>query len=543
MMNCPKCGKELPEELSFCPECGAELTAAPAEPETEPIVETPAEPAEDLAEETVILSDETEAEASEEVSEPEDAEEGEEGEKGEKGEKTEETEGEAAESDENTEVIEAADLTQPTKKSNKLAIAVIAVVIALLLAIIACLGLTLKYVSDGGSLSSIFHREKKLKANAIAMQLTDADGNVLEEMNNAEFSFYYWGEFYYFINRNGVVFDPDIPLSEQNYMEANSATDTEAMTWEDYFKENARMSYQQTQALIHAAQAEGFEMPEEFEAQYQSVIDRLPEEAASAGYVDEAGNPDLLGYIQESYGSTATEELFQKYIHDSYYASAYSDKIYNGPSFTDEEISAYYDENAETYEGYGIEKSDLPDVTVRHILVIPEQDETDDDGNPTSSDAAWEAAEQKAKDILDEWKAGDATEDSFAALAQEASEDPGSASNGGMYENVYPGQMVPTFNDWCFTAERKPGDTDIVKSDNGFHIMYFVKFQDTFYWKANVEDELRYNSYSETTDAITGSYEAVLTDKADVRTPDAVTAMFEQYKAQTAQASNALNLG
>ena len=64
-------------------------------------------------------------------------------------------------------------------------------------------------------------------------------------------------------------------------------------------------------------------------------------------------------------------------------------------------------------------------------------------------------AEQKAQDILDEWKAGAATEDSFAELANEYSEDPGSNTTGGLYEQVYQGQMVTEFNDWCFDPARQ----------------------------------------------------------------------------------------
>ena len=34
--------------------------------------------------------------------------------------------------------------------------------------------------------------------------------------------------------------------------------------------------------------------------------------------------------------------------------------------------------------------------------------------------------------------------------------------------------MVPTFNDWCFDESRQEGDTGIVKTDYGYHVMYFV---------------------------------------------------------------------
>ena len=66
-------------------------------------------------------------------------------------------------------------------------------------------------------------------------------------------------------------------------------------------------------------------------------------------------------------------------------------------------------------------------VNVRHILIEPEAAE---DG--TISDEAWAAAEQTANDILDQWLAGDATEESFANMANENSSDPGSNTNGGL---------------------------------------------------------------------------------------------------------------
>jgi parvulin-like peptidyl-prolyl isomerase len=61
-------------------------------------------------------------------------------------------------------------------------------------------------------------------------------------------------------------------------------------------------------------------------------------------------------------------------------------------------------------------------VNVRHILVKP----VDEDADGTISDEEKAAAEEKINEIYEEWKAGEATEESFAALANEKSEDPGS---------------------------------------------------------------------------------------------------------------------
>lgn len=118
------------------------------------------------------------------------------------------------------------------------------------------------------------------------------------------------------------------------------------------------------------------------------------------------------------------------------------------------------------------EDNHYPTVNVRHILVKAVAGE---DG--TYSDAAKEAARTRAEEILAEYEAGPKTEESFAALAEEYSEDAGSNTNGGLYENVARGQMVEEFENFCF-SEHKPGDTGIVYGESGsyagYHVMYYV---------------------------------------------------------------------
>ena len=109
---------------------------------------------------------------------------------------------------------------------------------------------------------------------------------------------------------------------------------------------------------------------------------------------------------------------------------------------------------------------------------------------------------QEAENALQAWKDGDATEDSFAALANELSDDTGSNTNGGLYKQVYKGQMVSEFNDWCFNESRKAGDTGIVANDAtggsyiGYHVMYFVGTDDP-YWMVQVRNAMTNKAYSE----------------------------------------------
>lgn len=145
------------------------------------------------------------------------------------------------------------------------------------------------------------------------------------------------------------------------------------------------------------------------------------------------------------------------------------------------------------YVVYYLDSTDntFPLANVRHILVSYEGGTTDDTtGTTTYSDEEKAAAKATAEEILAQWKSGEATEDSFAALANEKSAD-GDGTTGGLYENVYPGQMVTNFNDWCFDSSRKSGDTGIVESTYGYHVMYYVGDSSYTYRNYLIENELR----------------------------------------------------
>lgn len=134
--------------------------------------------------------------------------------------------------------------------------------------------------------------------------------------------------------------------------------------------------------------------------------------------------------------------------------------------------------------------SDVNTVNVRHILVSPVDTTADSSASAkNASDEEWAAALESAQEILEEFNSGDRSAESFAELAKANSTDTGSASNGGLYEDVYPGQMVPTFNTWCFES-RSVGDTAIVKSEFGYHIMYFDGVNDKKAWQFSAEQAL-----------------------------------------------------
>lgn len=134
----------------------------------------------------------------------------------------------------------------------------------------------------------------------------------------------------------------------------------------------------------------------------------------------------------------------------------------------------------ETEDGYYVicfvsrDNNDYNTVNVRHILIRPVTVNADDydstEDYQTALKEADDAAKKNAEGIYQTWQEGDATEESFAKLADDNSAD---SPEGGLYENVYKGQMVQEFEDWCF-APHETGDTGIVRTTYGYHIMYYI---------------------------------------------------------------------
>ena len=65
------------------------------------------------------------------------------------------------------------------------------------------------------------------------------------------------------------------------------------------------------------------------------------------------------------------------------------------------------------------------------------------------------------------------------------------AGQGHQQQRIYPGQMVDSFENWCYDAARKAGDTGIVESEYGYHVMYFCGDSETVYRDYLIENDLR----------------------------------------------------
>ncbi len=137
-------------------------------------------------------------------------------------------------------------------------------------------------------------------------------------------------------------------------------------------------------------------------------------------------------------------------------------------------------------------------VDVRHILCKVDSASLDKESETYEQDlqALKDAAKAQAEELLAQWQSGEATEESFAALASEKSQDPGSAADGGLIPAVASdSNYVDTFKNWCLEDGRQVGDTGIVESEYGYHIMYCVSMEP--YWQYQATTDLKGNAISE----------------------------------------------
>jgi hypothetical protein len=466
-MNCKHCNAELEEGMNFCPDCGAALT----EPETEvtEVVETVETP-------------------------------------------------EVVETPVETPAVEEKKAGLGAGKIAllvTLAVAAVAVVIALILggkggsnpaettapstpaATNPTVAMTVP--ADGnpddvtckGSYSA---EEKELKKQGDKVVATMGDA----KLTNSELQVYYWMQVYDFLNQYGSYasmfgLDYTQPMDRQLSIDGK-------LTWQQYFLDSAVKAWSNYQAMALDAEANGYELEQEYADYLAELPANMADSAAQMGYE----NAEVM--VQRDMGPGATMDGYMKYLSTYYLGYMYYGATMEQVAVTDADIEAYFDAHAAEYQENGLVKGEDRFVDVRHILISPEGGTADESGATVYSEEEWAAAEKKANEVMNEWLTKHPDEDGFAVMAETYTQDPGSATNGGLYEDVEQGQMVPEFDAWCFDASRQPGDYGIVKTTYGYHIMYFVGSD--LVWKLTAENDLMAEKGNEFLQEILAKYTA-----------------------------------
>ena len=331
------------------------------------------------------------------------------------------------------------------------------------------------------------------------------------ELTNAELQVYYWlgiqntlQTWSYYSNAYGFDYAAMMGLDYTQPLDTQICTMVEnGATWQQYFLLNALQSWHYYQSLEVEAINAGFDVDAEKREFLDNLETSLAEDAVNYGF------ETAEEYLAYNAGPGATMESYLNFMEQNYRGYDYYDSLVNAIELTDEELDAYYTENEAALVEQGVGK-DAKFVDVRHILIMPEST-TAEDGTTTVTDEAWAAAAAEAERILNEWKSGAATEESFGELANTYTADGNDANydgipDGGLYTEVYVGQTVPEFENWCFDETRQIGDTGLVKTTYGWHVMYFVQSYPSQQWKTAAESALRSQRSNELIEDISAKY-------------------------------------
>ena len=294
------------------------------------------------------------------------------------------------------------------------------------------------------------------------------------ELTVGELQVFYWNSVYDFLNQYSYYlsyfgFDYTKPLDEQVFDQE------QGLTWQEYFLDNAIYSWHRYTVLTHMAEEADFHLSDDVQGYFDTLAEDMQIWAEQYEY------ESVQAMISHDFGPGATFEDYEHYLHLYYNSYEYFGQEFDAVPVTEDDINRYYTENEESLIEQGYGKDAGNSVDVRHVLIQPEGGEENGDGTATYSTDAWEAARVKAESLLNAWLQGEATEEAFAQMAK-ANSDDGNADQGGLYEGITAEtNFVPEFLDWCMDKNRQVGDSGLVKTDYGYHIMFFSHSEPIWY--------------------------------------------------------------
>ncbi|MDD2213557.1 MAG: peptidylprolyl isomerase [Oscillospiraceae bacterium] len=232
-----------------------------------------------------------------------------------------------------------------------------------------------------------------------------------------------------------------------------------------------------------ATDEETQQLEDDTAAEAQAILDGITdEESFASAALDQVSEDERQDYIDNdsslheyAKASSISPTDVETWLFDSSRVSGDKTLIQSGSTY---------------YLVYFIERSrqEEPAPTVRHILISTSESTTDA-----------EKLEKKAE--AEAILAKITSEDDMIAQSEEllASEEAAEATE---YTDVYRGEMVKSFEDWCYDPSREPGDTGLVESSYGYHVMYYVSDGDRPYWEDEVASALRSTKFSEDSEAL-----------------------------------------
>ena len=337
------------------------------------------------------------------------------------------------------------------------------------------------------------------------------------DITRLEYNYYFNNVYSNYLSMYGsyvsmMGLDTTVDLDEQTY------PGNENMTWKDYFDQSAVEQIQQIKAMADEARENGFE--------YDSSEDMASYETEIAAQAESASVSESE-YYALMYGDYATPSRIETFVEENLLASAYYNHLVEENQPADDEITAYYEENKNSYdtvtyrsfyfevdtsagEETGSEETTAAETTTAAEETTVEEttldtaEETEEETTAEETTAAEEETETETASeeetgmtdeeiaaAMDELKvqademaarleAGEDFEDLCVEYASEdqkenyGGEEDGSLTEEGSY---YGAPSVAA--DWLFDESRQEGDITVLESEslNRYYVVQFISRQ------------------------------------------------------------------
>ena len=337
------------------------------------------------------------------------------------------------------------------------------------------------------------------------------------DITRLEYNYYFNNVYSNYLSMYGsyvsmMGLDTTVDLDEQTY------PGNENMTWKDYFDQSAVEQIQQIKAMADEARENGFE--------YDSSEDMASYETEIAAQAESASVSESE-YYTLMYGDYATPARIETFVEENLLASAYYNHLVEENQPADDEITAYYEENKNSYdtvtyrsfyfevdtsagEETGSEESTAAETTTAAEETTVEEttlDTAEETAEETTAEETTAAEEETETETASEEETGMTDEEIAAAMdelkvqademaarleagedfedlcVEYASEDQkenyGGEEDGSLTEegSYYGAPSVAA--DWLFDESRQEGDITVLESEslNRYYVVQFISRQ------------------------------------------------------------------
>ncbi len=291
---------------------------------------------------------------------------------------------------------------------------------------------------------------------AIGLKLNSIYNNYIkvndDKISQIEFDFYYGIAKTNNLNTTlyGSMTYGDYYTSYMGYKTSQSDKSQEYSTdytWYDFFANTAVSTIKETKALLEDADANGFTYDNEA-ADYDEFISKIKDAASEA-------DTSYSDYLKQIFGKRATEKRVKEFLKDYLKSTAYQEHLTETLAATDSEVSAYYEDNKDTYDKF----------EYRIFTVKADSSDSDD----------MDVAKNKANAFA----SGVSTELDFISQCRayaEAGDDTYADDEASLVSETKKSNVEEACADWIASSDRKEGDLTVIEDDDNscFYIVYYI---------------------------------------------------------------------